>query len=526
MFLSVVAGILSVLATGATLPQTDGQSPAASHSPVAVVQLPYGTASREELRLPADLAGLPGAALPAAIPGRQTPPLTPLAQLASAPLAQLAIPLPKANTLSHVNFQQGRFGRLQVAGGRIVLFNPEMVLVKLRGFPQVRALRVEPMREYEAVQTLRRRSDVEFAELDTFEQRQFTPDDPLLQEQWHHGVIGSYQAWNYGLGQSFIQIAIVDTPFQMDHPDLAANTVDGWDAVANVPVTNGTGIVHSTMCAGMAAALVNNAIGVAGAANCQVLPININGAISEMYNAVVWAADHGVRVVNISWSGANSDTLEAAGSYLRTQARGALVMSAIDGAGYLDWTNQPDIYCVSMTDDADNFEDTMYGPYIDFAAPGYEIYSTTTGGSYAYGTGTSYAAPLFSGVVAWLFGLNPTLGPSDVIAILQGTAVQLGSPGWNPYFGWGRIDFGAAASAAMAMLPKIQSIQFSNQQVTVSVNYVPGLVYTLWRTADLSSPIWARVTNAVVQTNASLLILQDAQAPEGKAFYRLEAALP
>ena len=172
--------------------------------------------------------------------------------------------------------------------------------------------------------------------------RQFSPDDPLIGTQWHHQMIGSYQAWNCNLGRPSVTITIVDTPFQMDHPDLAANTVSGWDVVGNAPVNSNAGIAHSTMCAGMAAAVIDNGLGVAGAANCRILPININGAISEMSSATVWAADHGVRVVNISWSGGTNPVLEVAGNYLKTNTSGILVMSAIDGSGQLNGPNQPE----------------------------------------------------------------------------------------------------------------------------------------------------------------------------------------
>jgi subtilisin family serine protease len=436
------------------------------------------------------------------------------------------VSLPEANTLAHLNYQERRFGRLQNRSGEVVLFNPEIILVKLRSQPQVSALRVEPMREWEAVQTLRQRPEIQFAELDAFEQRQFSPNDPLFPNQWHHPLIGSPQAWDITLGQSSVRIAIVDTPFQMDHPDLAANTVPGWDVVANAPVNSSTGIVHSTMCAGMAAAVINNAIGVAGAANCSILPININGAISEMYNATIWAADHDVRVVNISWSGANSETLEAAGYYLKTNAAGILAMAAIDGTGLLNWTNQPDIYCIAMTDAADNFQGTMNGPYIDFAAPGWQVFSTTIGGGYAYGTGTSYATPLFSGVVAWLFSLNPTLEPDDVIGILKTTAVDLGAPGWDPYYGWGRINFGAAATAALTTLPRISNLQASAHSVTVSTSYRPGPVYRLCRTTQLTPPFWTVLTNATISTNSSSIILTDPEPVPGGSFYRVQVSLP
>lgn len=490
-------------------------------------QLPYAIMPGEALGLPPDLqANFPQQRLPREIAGRRVPALTLFSELDSPGLANRVVPLPVANTLAHLNFQERRFGRLQSDIGETTLFNPETVLVKFRDLPHVGALRVEQMREWDAVQALRKREDVQFAELDVFERRQFSPNDPMIGSQWHHQTIGSYQAWNLGLGQPFVRIAIVDTPFQMDHPDLAANTVSGWDAANNVPVNSSTGIVHSTMCAGMAAAVIGNGLGVAGAANCEVLPININGAISEMYNATIWAADHGVRVVNISWSGADSDTLESAGVYLKNQARGILVMAALDGPGLSNYTNQPDIYCISMTDAADNFEDTMNGNYIDFAAPGWLIYSTTTGGGYAHGSGTSYAAPLFSGVVAWVLSLNPTLGPDEVIGILKSTAVDLGQPGWDQYYGWGRINFGAAATSALATLPFISSIQATNSQVAVSANFRPGVVYSLWRTPGLNPTAWSAVTNVTLQTNADVITLSDPTPTGGSSYYKIQVAVP
>ena len=274
----------------------------------------------------------------------------------------------------------------------------------------------------------------------------------------------------------------------------------------------------------MAAAVINNGVGVAGAANCQVLPININGAISEMYNATLWAATNGVRVVNISWSGATNAVLEAAGLFLKTNANGILVMSAVDGSGLLDGPNQPDVYTVSMTDAADNFQSTMFGPYIDFSAPGYQIYSTSTGGGYASASGCSFAAPLVAGVVAWMFGLNPTLSPDDVIGILTDTAVDLGTPGWDGYYGWGRIDFGAAAIATAATLPDILSVQWSHNAVAVSANFRPGLEYSLWRTAQLAPATWAQAPHVNASTNGQTISLIDQSPLPGAAFYRVQAS--
>jgi subtilisin family serine protease len=177
-----------------------------------------------------------------------------------------------------------------------------------------------------------------------------------------------------------------------------------------------------------------------------------------------------------------------------------------------------------LPDAADNFQATMYGPYIDFSAPGYEIYSTSTGGGYATGSGCSFAAPLVAGVAAWIFGLNPTLAPDDVIGILTNTAVDLGVPGWDEYYGWGRVDFGAAAAAAAATLPNITSVQWSNNAVVVTAHFRPGLNYSLWRAPQLIPPVWAQVAGALLATNGGAISLSDPAPFPTQAFYRVQAS--
>ena len=462
---------------------------------------------------------------PPPIPGRRRPPLLRAEDLSTSAALLGAVPLPEADTLGQVHFRDRQLGRVATADGRWLCFNPEVVLVKFHSQRLVAAVRVGAGQEWGAVRTLAGRSDVEFAELDTLQQRAFQPSDPLLTNQWHHPVIGSFRAWEKCRGSASVRIAIVDTPFQMDHPDLAPHVTNGWDAVANVVVTGGTGSVHSTMSAGMAAAVLDNGIGVAGAGNCTILPININGFISEMCAAVYWAATNEVRVVSLSWDGAHSDALNAAGAYLKATARGLLVMAGVNGSGFLNYPNQPDIWCVSMTDAADNLQ-SHSGPHIDFAAPGWNIWSTTTGGGYASGSGTSYATPLVAGVVAVLFSRNPTLGPDEVVDILKSTAVSRYGSGWNEFYGWGRIDFGAAAEAATTTLPVITSVRRTNGLGEVSASCRPGLVCTLWRSSVLNGGTWSPVTDAVVSTNGGTLSFFDPHPPAAKAFYRVQARLP
>jgi subtilisin family serine protease len=317
---------------------------------------------------------------------------------------------------------------------------------------------------------------------------------------------------------------MVDSPFQMDHPDLAANTDPGWDVVTDTPVTSSAGNWHSTGGAGMAAAIINNARGVAGVVNCRVLPININGFIDEMYRALIWSADHGVRVVNISWSGGNSPTVNESGTYLMTRARGILAMAGVNGSGLLNYTNQPSIYCVSMTDIADNML-SYHGNHIDFSAPGYGVYTTSSGSSYAAQTGTSFSTPLFCGVVAMLFSINPTLSPEDAIGILRISAADLGMPGWDQYFGWGRINFGQAAAQAQESL-RIRSVVRTSSGAEVSAPFRSGVSYKLWRTTEMSSREWLPVANPTSRTNNGVITLTDPEPTAARCFYRMEQAVP
>ncbi|MEK7685560.1 MAG: S8 family serine peptidase [Verrucomicrobiota bacterium] len=433
------------------------------------------------------------------------------------------MPLPEANTLVHVYQEEGKFGQFLAADGNTRRFVPEIVLIKFRGASHLAALRVEEMRELEALRVLGLRNDVEFAELDLMQERQFSPNDPQLTNQWHHAAIGSSHAWEQSVGSASVRIAIVDTPFQMDHPDLAANAVSGWDIALNKPVTASTGIVHSTVCAGMAAAVINNRLGVAGAGNCQVLPVNIIGSIAEMYSAIIWAADHGVRIVNISWDGAYSDSLNFAGLYLKNRIKGVLVMAGVNGNRFLNYTNQPNILAISMTDGADNVR-SAHGNHIDFAAPGWDILSTTTNAGYATDSGSSYSTSLFCGMVGVLLSINPSMGPDEVETVLKSTAADRGEVGWDQSYGWGRVDFGKAAAEAARTLPQIviSQARWTTSGFAVSANSLPGTICTLWRSDRLEPFSWAVLSNATVSIERETITLTDPAPANRQAFYRIE----
>ncbi|MCF7708725.1 MAG: S8 family serine peptidase [Verrucomicrobia bacterium] len=450
-----------------------------------------------------------------------SPRIVTLSNLNTPALRESTTPLSQADTLSARNYRLRFFGRIQTATGRIHLFNPQTILLKFHSNRFASVLYTGKMRELECIRLLKQRNDVEFAEFDLLQERQYTPNDTQLSNQWHHETIGSYRAWDHAAGSHSVRIAIVDTPFQMDHPDLTANVTAGWDVVNDRAVTNAPGIEHSTMAAGLAAAVVNNGAGIAGAGNCRILPVNINGYTSEIYKGILWAASNDVRVVNISWSGVGSPILNNAATFLREHIQGILFMPGLNEIDNPNLENQPSIIAVSMTDAADN-QRSAHGRHIDMAAPGWNILSTSTNSSYSTQSGTSFAAPLAAGIAGVLMSLNPETPADEIVQILNNSAEDFGAPGWDPYFGHGRIDFAAATKA----MSRIQQITSTTGGVAVSFPWQSGFHYSLAYTDNLINPHWNTVPNTFSSTNNTTIILFDPAPPRSNRFYRVEITRP
>ena len=459
-------------------------------------------------------------------------PIVPLGELLDENLIQKTVPLNQAKTRPLPEKIHGSLGSWTNFNGYVEHFNPGILLVKFQNMAFTSVLRVEPYCEREALMILGKRDDLAYSCLDRLKTRQssrgiFRPNDPSLVKQWHHDKIHSYAAWRFGMGHASIRIAIVDTPFQMDHPDLTPNAGPGWDVIDEKIVTEAKGINHSTLTAGFCSAVIHNNLGVAGIGSCQVIPINITGFVSEMYQAIVWAADHQVRVVNISWDGANEPALNDAGLILKTKTRGMLVMSGINDVGYLNYPAYPHIYAISMTDDAD-MQRSAHGEHIDFAAPGWDLFGPITAGLYGYDSGTSFATAIVSGVIGVLMSINPSLSPQEIEEILKATTSDLGQAGWDSYYGWGRIDFQAAAAKAASTVT--QSIQISgifpySNGMAIKVPSLSSGSYVLWRKTNLHGDQWDWVRSSQIVNAQSSNLLVDPTIPLLQGFYEVQAVL-
>ncbi|GIF81246.1 hypothetical protein Cba03nite_25950 [Catellatospora bangladeshensis] len=323
----------------------------------------------------------------------------------------------------------------------------------------------------DALEVLRADAAVVQASLDHRRTVSKTPNDPFFPDyQKYLATIRLPQAWDVLSTATTVTIAVVDTGVDTGHPDLAGRTVPGYNAVANnSDVTDRRG--HGTMVAGIAAANTNNGLGVAGAAyQGRIMPIMVfSGEYaydSDIAEGVIWAVDHGAKVVNMSLGGAGeTPVLHDAIKY--AVGKGVLVVVSAGNTGD-DSPHYPAMYpevlTVGATDVAASITDfSSWGEHVDLAAPGYKIMSTysrtASGGAYTYasGAGTSFSAPLVAGVAALTRAKYPSLTPAQVIERLKATARDAGPRGIDPYYGHGIVDayaaLGGAPTTAFAMSP-------------------------------------------------------------------------
>jgi thermitase len=317
----------------------------------------------------------------------------------------------------------------------------------------VHVVRVPPGRESAVAQALARNPHVTFAEVDAL----VAPDDPGLSNQWYVPRIGAATAWSSGASGADIMLAVCDTGVASNHPDLAGRIVlPGYNTVdktSDSEAYHG----HGTLVAGTIAMTGGNNIGGKGVAfGGTVLPVRVSNrsdgsaSVSAIAECITYAADRGARGANASYGVCGSSTVVAAAKYMRSR-NGVVTVSAGNSGQQQSHPASDALTCISATDSNDAMATwSSFGNYVDVAAPGVSIYTTNMNGGYSYASGTSFSAPITLGVYGLMMSTNPGLGPADLDRILFETAHDLGTSGYDMYFGWGRIDAAAAVSRAAA----------------------------------------------------------------------------
>lgn len=332
---------------------------------------------------------------------------------------------------------------------------------------------------------------------DTF----YAPSAQYPQGQWGMWRVGMPSTWDITPGSAGVIVAIIDTGINKDAPDFAGRIVDPYNAMTErtdwPEWKDNKG--HGTAVAGVAVAQGNDSQGIAGVAwNVKIMPVKI-ADLGETYDYVLargikWAVDHGADVINISFAGSDTTTVETA-AINYALSHGVPVIASAGNTGYSSSGNiaypaaLPGVIAVGATsrvpmDARADFSAT--GPELDIAAPGKEIISHSLSG-FSLWSGTSFSAPLVTGVAALLLSVNPSLTPNQVTAALTSTADDLGDSGWDASFGWGMVDADEALDQASGGTTTSSSTTTSSTTTTTSSTTTTTLPPTTTTTITVPS---------------------------------------
>ena len=329
---------------------------------------------------------------------------------------------------------------------------------KIRGL-DVHVISVPAGEEDEIAQRLSKNPNVAYAEIDRIVKlNDFIPNDPEFESSWHLQRMNLPRAWDITRGEGIV-VAVLDTGIFAGHEDLAAKLVSGWNAVSlNSDINDITG--HGTSVAGVIGAEMNNGLGVASIApDTWIMPVRVSekssgwATTSAIARGLIWAADNGAHVANISYDVTSSITVANAAQYMRDRG-GVVVVSAGNSGTEQSYADSPSLISVSATNSGDTRPSwSSYGGYVDVSAPGAGIWSTSKNGGYKKVSGTSFASPATAATVALIMSADPSLAPAEVENILEQTAFDLGPAGKDNLYGHGRVDALAAVELAWRAVP-------------------------------------------------------------------------
>lgn len=278
------------------------------------------------------------------------------------------------------------------------------------------------------------------------------PNDPLWSSSWSLAKTNAAAAWSLTTGASETVVAVLDTGIDLSHPDLKGSFVQGYDVV-NRDDDPSDDHGHGTMVAGVVAARANNGLGGVGACSrCSLMPVKViagngSGNAADVAEGIRWAADHGARVINMSFtlSGRDENVAQAI-EYAR--GRGIVVVAAAGNAGTADVTfpaAYPGVVSVAGTDAADaRYDWSSYGGWVRLAAPGCNL-TTAPGAGYGDFCGTSSATAFVSGVAGLVRSFAPDLSPDAIAQALSASALRVGD-----FVSAGRVDAGAVIDSLRA----------------------------------------------------------------------------
>ncbi|MBN2331299.1 MAG: S8 family serine peptidase [Candidatus Aenigmarchaeota archaeon] len=404
---------------------------------------------------------------------------------------------------------------------------------------------------------------VEYAEPNYIYRAFDAPNDASFYQQWTHTLMESGDAWDIEQGDHGIIIAIIDTGVDWDHPDLAGNIWNNTDEDCNESTDlDGNGIYgdcrgydfvdsatasgcidadcededndpmdghgHGTHCSGIAAAVTDNSIGVAGVCrNCTVMAVRagfkhpLGGVLKEddIAQALEYAVKNSADIISMSFGGEHSSMLQEAMD--DAYASGAILIAAAgnDDTDSMD-SSYPAAYgnviAVSATKNDDKKASySNYGYWVDVAAPGGDspsapstaILSTMVDDTYASWMGTSMACPHVAGLAGLILSRNSSFSQQEVRKIIKSSTDPVDH---DEYMGFGRINLRMAMQIDEVPASDISSLSFG-EVVEGSVDILGTasggnfINYTLSYGSGAYPPSWNTINFSTIEENGGKL---------------------
>lgn len=273
----------------------------------------------------------------------------------------------------------------------------------------------------------------------------YIPTDPDYSKQWYLKDLNLLEAWDLPKGKAVIKVAVIDGGVQANHIDLKGKITQPFNVITRKKTLLPND--HGTHIAGVIAAVHNNE-GTAGIApSSKIIPVNVfNGDEADIFDVaegIYYAMDAGADIINLSLTtNAYTNILDEA--VQAAAARGVIIIAAA-GNEHTAKLRYPaalkNVLGISAIDKKEKITSfSNFGKYIDFTAPGMDIYSSVSESNYEVLSGTSMASPMVAGITALILAKNPFLSPSELTSILKKSSSDLGPEGWDPQYGFGKID--------------------------------------------------------------------------------------
>lgn len=337
-------------------------------------------------------------------------------------------------------------------------------------------------------------------------------NDYYFGDQWALDALNTQAAWDITTGSPTVLIAVIDSGIMRDHPDLNdADIRNGWDYLAG-DICRYDFFGHGTEVTGVIAAETNNGDGISGLCwNAAVIPylvLNNEGVGSsiDITSAIYDAADNGCKVINLSlggpsYSAAQNEAIQYA------YGKGCIVVAASgnnSGSSYSYPASYDHVISVgSINSSLIKSDFSQYNDRVLVCAPGEDIITTSLDG-YNMVCGTSFSSPYVAGIAALAVSMNPNLTYDGFLKLIQLSSTDLGTPGYDPQYGYGLIDIEKMLTITPASVTGLKAVSTGSTSARLTWTPVGNAEgYSIYRSTSATgsySAVAATTSNTYTNT--------------------------